>query len=773
MRSKTHTKYSIKYIALAGLLLTALSCIALIPPPAHAGQASVYASQAPNGTPIPADGWVFSESTPGHIWRSDPGKAGDGVNFAKDGGIGAGQWARWIFDTLPGTNIRAIQGTNRSLSYGTPQKINGLRWEPCYQIWRNHFDVLFRCTQSGGCSKTANHHSWGENISGSRVGLQLECLNPGPQGQCNGNVHAMHPQVWVTIDKDGAPTASNITGGLTHQAPLSGTQSLSYNAHDPAMGIYRQFVYVDGSPVASQSGVIDNNGGRCGSLTGNQNDHAFAYREPCAKSLSPTVTLDTTQYGDGEHHLLVQVQDATGNTATVFENDIKILNTAPRNTTPPTLTGTAMELETITLKKGKWSNANSYRVVWKRINPDGTNPIQFNPTETKAHTLTAGDIGHRIQVEITATGPTGKQTTVTTTSAVIQEIPAPTNTRAPSLAGMTTEGQRLTLDPGGWDNNPVLTYQWKRCDARGANCVSFVSSDGPDGHILSVGDVGSRMAVEVTATGRGGKRTVLTTPLTGVVAAKSRSSLGLTPLDSGLDFGSGEKRVGNQNSLGSGSSLRSDSSPLNPGKETLLLAPAGTHFENHKSVHRGKMRARFDRSTTITGKLLDGKNHPLRGVQLQVVSRAKDGKMLKPAVVHTGRNGWYRYRSKGPSRTVSLKYLNVSNQVTVAVTGKVSLRVPRTAYIGRSLVFQGRVHGRHIPRGGVAVTVQARVPGKRSKWDLVRTTRTRSNGQYRISWPKLKTANSAYQFRAIVIRDSKWGYESATSRTIRTTVKTR
>ncbi len=319
---------------------------------------------------------------------------------------------------------------------------------------------------------------------------------------------------------------------------------------------------------------------------------------------------------------------------------------------------------------------------------------------------------------------------------------------------MAVQDERLTLDQGRWEGEADLDFQWKRCDVNGVRCDAFTPAHNYD-YQLSERDVGSRVAVDVTAISRGGKQTTVTTPVSDVVKAKPRSFTWLEGPDAPAEVPANPLTASNV--LASG----------NPAG--LLLAPAGTHFRYDKSVHRGKARAKYRRPTTIRGTLLDGNNKPLPGLELQVQSSGKGGKQLPGKVVRTDKQGRYRYTSRGPSRNVNLAYRNVASDTKVAVGGKIGLRVPRKAKRGRKLAFQGRVLGGHIPKKGVAVAIQVH---RKGKWRLVKNGRAKPNGKYRITWPKLTAAaNRQYKFRARVIPDSKWGYEHAVSPTKKMAVK--
>ena len=49
----------------------------------------------------------------------------------------------------------------------------------------------------------------------------------------------------------------------------------------------------------------------------------------------------------------------------------------------------------------------------------------------------------------------------------------PLATAAPSISGTARDSQTLSADPGVWQGSTPITYayQWRRCDAAGANCI--------------------------------------------------------------------------------------------------------------------------------------------------------------------------------------------------------------------------------------------------------------------------------------------------------------
>jgi hypothetical protein len=70
----------------------------------------------------------------------------------------------------------------------------------------------------------------------------------------------------------------------------------------------------------------------------------------------------------------------------------------------------------------------------------------------------------------------------------------------PAIAGTAAQGQTLTADRGRWSGGPdQFTYQWKRCDAAGANCVDIPGATTAT-YVVSAADAGFTLGVRAQAT---------------------------------------------------------------------------------------------------------------------------------------------------------------------------------------------------------------------------------------------------------------------------------
>jgi hypothetical protein len=71
---------------------------------------------------------------------------------------------------------------------------------------------------------------------------------------------------------------------------------------------------------------------------------------------------------------------------------------------------------------------------------------------------------------------------------------------APTIAGTAAQGQTLTADRGHWSGGPEqFTYQWKRCDALGANCADIAGATAAT-YAVTPADAGFTLGVRAQAT---------------------------------------------------------------------------------------------------------------------------------------------------------------------------------------------------------------------------------------------------------------------------------
>ena len=182
---------------------------------------------------------------------------------------------------------------------------------------------------------------------------------------------------------------------------------------------------------------------------------------------------------------------------------------APSNTSLPTISGSAVQGQTLTASPGSWSGDTpiTFAYQWQRCNSSGASCNSISGETGVGRLVDSGDVGSTLRVKVTATNANGSTSATSNATAVVTSTGsgAPVNSAEPSISGSAVQSQTLTVTTGTWTGGTPMTftYQWLRCDTTGANCTSISGETGTT-RIVDSGDVGSRLRVRVTATNTSG-----------------------------------------------------------------------------------------------------------------------------------------------------------------------------------------------------------------------------------------------------------------------------
>jgi GH25 family lysozyme M1 (1,4-beta-N-acetylmuramidase) len=107
-------------------------------------------------------------------------------------------------------------------------------------------------------------------------------------------------------------------------------------------------------------------------------------------------------------------------------------------------------------------------------------------------------------------------------AAAIQPFPSgpPILSTPPTIVGPPVAGQLLAAVPGTWEGGKPLTftYQWRRCDAAGANCEAITGATAESYRPVTA-DVGHSLRAFVTATADAGSAAAMTDPTAAIAPA--------------------------------------------------------------------------------------------------------------------------------------------------------------------------------------------------------------------------------------------------------------
>ena len=266
----------------------------------------------------------------------------------------------------------------------------------------------------------------------------------------------------------------------------------------------------------------------------------------CTAISGATTQAYTPGAGDVGHTIRVEetASNSGGSGAPATSEPTGVIKpAAPVNTKLPSITGTSQQGKELTEVHGEWTNSpTGYSYLWQQCDGSGNNCTTIAGATAQSYTLAAGDVGHTIRVEETASNEGGSGSATSGPSAIVK-VEAPKNTEAPKITGAAVQGQTLSTQNGSWTNEPTsYGYQWQRCDTTGANC-SPISAATEQTYTLGTADIGSTLRVAVTATNPGGASSPASSSQTAVVQQPS-TTFGKTTVGASADkFSSNHKRV--------------------------------------------------------------------------------------------------------------------------------------------------------------------------------------------------------------------------------------
>lgn len=348
--------------------------------PAPAGQYHVYSCRTPSGAPAPVDGWSGSKTGAYALVQESCFQTGGALLAALRDEVAREantEIATWTFSAPPGEQIAAAKLWRAGDADG------GGELGAFYQLWfagpenvldpRNAFgqcEAGVRCpTGVGDLYEPLS----GENVLtvpqanlGAHLYVDASCVGtpeftcPGEQGDAHGYAAAVYLYAAdIVLEQNEGPTVTNVAGELTSAPTITGTSDVEFDASDPGSGVYEAVFSVDGQVV--QRTVVDENGGRCVDAGGTSDGlPAFLYVQPCAQKVSVDIPFDSSQVGNGTHHLVVSVIDAAGNSAPVLDRQVTVSNPSPASPPGPPNGINASTQATLT---AAWAQTKSARLT--------------------------------------------------------------------------------------------------------------------------------------------------------------------------------------------------------------------------------------------------------------------------------------------------------------------------------------------------------------------------------------------------------------------------
>ena len=106
--------------------------------------------------------------------------------------------------------------------------------------------------------------------------------------------------------------------------------------------------------------------------------------------------------------------------------DVISANTPPKNTSAPTISGAARVGEELTASRGTWTGGvRSYAYQWQRCDVTGENCADVTGANGSTYGVRSADVGHTLQVKVTATNLAGSTSASSNNSAVVESAVSP------------------------------------------------------------------------------------------------------------------------------------------------------------------------------------------------------------------------------------------------------------------------------------------------------------------------------------------------------------
>ncbi len=202
----------------------------------------------------------------------------------------------------------------------------------------------------------------------------------------------------------------------------------------------------------------------------------------------------------------------------ISEHTGVVASATPENETPPTITGTAQQGQTLTAHHGAWTNEpTGYEDKWLRCNEAGEGCSSTGATGA-TYVPVGKDVGRTIRLEETASNEGGTSSSaLSKPTAVVLPAP-PVNLTKPTITGEAVQGKTLTEHHGSWENSPTsYKIRWLQCDSLGEGCLPISGATGATYTPVS-GDVGHALRVEEFAYNAGGVSSPAESEATGPTA---------------------------------------------------------------------------------------------------------------------------------------------------------------------------------------------------------------------------------------------------------------
>lgn len=220
-----------------------------------------------------------------------------------------------------------------------------------------------------------------------------------------------------------------------------------------------------------------------GSWTGSPTSYAYQWLRcddqagNCASIAGATSEQYTVATADVGHRLKVQVTatNASGSGVAVSRPTgiVQPTGAAPKNTSPPTISGTTQAGSTLTVSPGSWSGtpAPSFSYQWERCVGTGGGCAAISGATNTTYVLASADVAHTILAQVTAKNTAGSSTANTAETDLIAPAKGQGGGTAIQVSQVSLPNQLIIdgvhISPAPATTRGVITARFHVSDNRG------------------------------------------------------------------------------------------------------------------------------------------------------------------------------------------------------------------------------------------------------------------------------------------------------------------
>jgi uncharacterized membrane protein YgcG len=234
-----------------------------------------------------------------------------------------------------------------------------------------------------------------------------------------------------------------------------------------------------------------------GSWADSPTAYAYSWQQNGSNIAAQTSSQYTLTSGDVNQVITCTVvaSNAAGSSAPAVSLPIvpvaAPVGTVPVEQSPPVISGTAAQGQTVTCSTGAWADTpTSYAYSWQQ------NGSSISGQTSSHYTLTSADVNQAIACTVVASNSSGSSLPAVSPPIVPLSAPvgtAPVNTAPPTVSGTFQQGLTVACSPGSWLNSPSgYSYSWQR------NASAIAGQTGGL-YTLTAGDVGQAVTCTVVA----------------------------------------------------------------------------------------------------------------------------------------------------------------------------------------------------------------------------------------------------------------------------------